>query len=459
MTKHRFAIIGTSCAGKTTLTHAVIARLKSYGILADGVFSQDRKFSFPIDSIESEEAQNWMISNLIAKESDLYLHKDIEILVSDRSPLDLLAYYVYQHNTPLSDAAKRYAIEWCKGYTALYYLNPLPYQNDNKRPSDAFRLGVDKVLHDLMLEAEHAGVCVVRGLSRSDVLGDILRRSNRSKPSVKTALLPSDIQRLSNELGYPILAKFAGADADTLSDTDMWVVAPGAVRSGHTQYLADKARSALRGHVGPWPLFDIMVCSTAVGLPEKAQLFSPEATPPLLLNGDAFVGVEQEGPLQGLPTLFVRGLSSFPAVAKAVAEYRAEQVYLGAARLSEYSVPLVQKLLVVTTAIVTVEMGRYDSDAQALLDLIGKLAPETLRRLHVVITPVMTTEIDAVYHCDTQGAVRLYNALLKTPLSLLSVKHDVAGQVTYLTRALDGSVSMYTNTVNADYSKDQPVSL
>ena len=42
--KFKFALIGTSCSGKTTTAYALVSRLKSYGVLADGVFSQENEF-------------------------------------------------------------------------------------------------------------------------------------------------------------------------------------------------------------------------------------------------------------------------------------------------------------------------------------------------------------------------------------------------------------------------------
>lgn len=277
---HKFALIGTSCAGKTSLTHTLVGRLKTYGVLADGVFSQDRKFSFPISKIESEPAQNWMIANIIAKEADLQMHEDVELLLSDRSPLDLLAYYAYQYQgkSSLYEAVKAYAIEWCKGYTALYYLEPLPYQNDNKRPPDDFRMGVDAVLLELIDEAVAAGVHVVKDLARNDILRDIMQRASIVKPTVKSALEPADVQRLSNFLQLQVLAKFPKDPSDPLSDTDLWVIEPAlspAVIEATIDALTNASITYLRGHVGPWPLIDVMVTNTAEGLPETCVTFSP----------------------------------------------------------------------------------------------------------------------------------------------------------------------------------------
>lgn len=449
--KHKFAIIGTSCAGKTTLTHALVARLKSYGILADGVFSQDRKFSFPLSQIESEDAQNWMVANIIAKEADLFLHNDIEVLISDRSPLDLLAYYVYQHDTPLSKAATNYAIEWCKGYTALYYLDPLPYQDDGKRPPDAFRLGVDETLRQLVDQARLAGVTVLSGNARNEVLADVLKRAGRRKPGVKAALGPTDIQRLANELGYPVAAKPQRADADVLSDTDLWVCAPVAVRAGTTQLLVDKARSALRGHVGPWPAFDVLVCSTFDGIP-ACTVYQPQPTPPLLLDGDAFFGVEQEGPFKGKRTLFIRGaLATADQVLAAADRLSAEQIYFGSSRLSEIDWSVVDTVLSRFNGMVTAETG-----SRVPLDTLAEHLRASL--LHLVLTPVMFAGGER-YSVSRDTAVYASCVLERANrFAAVSVKHDIGDLVTYVTVA-KGDTRVYTNTIGCEYAADTPVSL
>jgi len=215
----KFGIIGTSCAGKTTLAHTLVGRLKSYGILADGLFSQDRKFSFDKKYIETEEAQNWMICNLIAKEVDLSLHGDVEVLITDRTPIDLFAYYSHQHNTRLSEACWNYAKEWAKTYDALYFLEPLPYQDDGKRPSDDFRLAVDAELRFLIKMIPN-----VYQLGRHEVMNDILKRIGFKKPGVKMDFTPKDAQTLANHIQRSLVVKRSEIK-DALSDYDVWILA------------------------------------------------------------------------------------------------------------------------------------------------------------------------------------------------------------------------------------------
>lgn len=235
---YKFGIIGTSCAGKTTLAHALVARLKSYGILADGLFSQDRKFSFDKQFLETEAAQNWMVTNLISREVDLVLHSDVHVYVSDRTPVDLFAYYAHQYDTELSRACWAYVKEWAKTYTTLYYLNPLPYQDDTKRPPDEFRLSVDAKLTSLLEE-----ICNVKVLERHEVLVDILATIGHKKPSTKNTFTRNDAKALAKAFGHPVLVKDKLA-VDMLSDTDIWVLVPNLL--GHdVQSYRDYAKGLL----------------------------------------------------------------------------------------------------------------------------------------------------------------------------------------------------------------------
>jgi hypothetical protein len=204
------------------LAHALVGRLKSYGILADGLFSQDRKFSFDKKYIETEAAQNWMVSNLIAKEVDIVLHGDVEVFITDRTPIDLFAYYAYQHDTELSRACWAYAKEWAKTYDALYYLEPLPYHDDGKRPSDDFRTAVDNVLvNDLIPQIPN-----VKHLTRHSVLNDILRTIGFEKPGVKMDFTRDDAQTLANHLKLRVVVKHRKGVEDALSDYDIWLLTP-----------------------------------------------------------------------------------------------------------------------------------------------------------------------------------------------------------------------------------------
>lgn len=140
--KFKIAFTGTNCSGKTTMAMDVCARLKYQHQLAELVSSQDRKITwkddhFPVDP----RAHFGMISNLVNAEVQAELKGDAHVVITDRSVLDLYAIACTDHGDhPMVIGMEGYILAWMKTYTKVYYLSPLPYQEDGKRPADDFRM-------------------------------------------------------------------------------------------------------------------------------------------------------------------------------------------------------------------------------------------------------------------------------------------------------------------------------
>lgn len=146
----KFAFIGTSSSGKTTATYQTCAYLKERGIRVDGILQQDRRLPFSPDLLSTHaEAQYWFIFNMITTESYMSLSRGTDCLVSDRSVLDFYAYMKYQWPKDSHEAGDVVTL-WLDTYHTLFYLPPRAYDNDGVRPSDEFRLGVDRTLKDLI---------------------------------------------------------------------------------------------------------------------------------------------------------------------------------------------------------------------------------------------------------------------------------------------------------------------
>lgn len=267
----KFALIGTSSSGKTTFTYGLVSRLKSYGILADGVFNQDRKFSFDRRLVESEEsAQNWMVTNIISKEIDIGLHEDVDVLVSDRSAVDLYAYYHYQY--PDSDLCKSlgaYVKEWAKTYSKLYYLEPLAFHDDGKRPSDEFRLAVDNHLREVIMPQFDN----IKYLNRADILNDILLTIGFDKPGVKDFVTETDIQAIANSLGKYVVYKPAqSVPKDTIADIDLYVYHEDVLDEDYLRKVTNYIQKLL----GAFVLLDVSLTATTETFCGKFHVVHPE---------------------------------------------------------------------------------------------------------------------------------------------------------------------------------------
>ena len=151
----------------------VTSRLKAEEhVLAEVVSSQDRKITWKDDHFPVNPVAHYgMISNLIHAEVQATLKGDADVVVTDRSALDLYAIASYDH--PDSTLIKDLGVmvkAWTQTYTRIYYLPPLAYQEDGKRPSDDFRMKTHGRLLDLMNDWQLPNLVAY---SRSDAYKDI----------------------------------------------------------------------------------------------------------------------------------------------------------------------------------------------------------------------------------------------------------------------------------------------
>lgn len=180
----KYAIIGTSCSGKTTTVYNVVGELRKEGYHIEGIISSDRHYTFDAKKLDyMPEAQSYVILQQAFLEANLSTRDDIEILLSDRSPLDFFAYFQYclaDIQEPYFEAMEKLAWTWAKTYDAIFYLEPLPYVSDNKRPNDEFRLGVDKVIKGYLEVLPN-----LIKINNEDRINDIIRIIKEQSPQNK----------------------------------------------------------------------------------------------------------------------------------------------------------------------------------------------------------------------------------------------------------------------------------
>jgi hypothetical protein len=143
----KIGIIGTANAGKTTLCYEILAALKKAHIKCDGVLQQDCRLGFDRSLLDTNHLAQWsIICNQIKAEADMGMRTDIDILVCDRSPLDLYVYYAHCFGG-LSSLHKTVE-DWCRiTYTKLYMLRPVPYEYSTARCTEEFRDLIDKKMY------------------------------------------------------------------------------------------------------------------------------------------------------------------------------------------------------------------------------------------------------------------------------------------------------------------------
>lgn len=240
--KKKIAFTGTNCSGKTTMALEVTARLKAQDhYLAEVVSSQDRKVTwkddhFPVDP----RAHYGMITNLIHAEVQAELKGDADVVITDRSALDLYAIALTDH--PESDLihALGVAVEaWVKTYTKIFYLPPLPYQEDGKRPADDFRMKTHAKLIELIDSSRFPNVEKIE--DRTTVMSKVRSALNITP---KPCLAP-DVkwQFVANSFKAPLAVK---SPEWPTSDWDVWVL------DGHAN--ADQVKALVTNVFGPIPV-------------------------------------------------------------------------------------------------------------------------------------------------------------------------------------------------------------
>jgi hypothetical protein len=147
----KFAFVGSSSAGKTTLTYQVCGELKLYGVRVDGILQQDRRLPFDSALLESRfEAQEWFLGNMIQMESYMSLQSGVDMIVSDRSLVDFFCYMKTQWGDSVHAEKVRMWEQLVRAhvssYEYLFYCAPLPYDNDGVRPNEEFIKKVDTTL-------------------------------------------------------------------------------------------------------------------------------------------------------------------------------------------------------------------------------------------------------------------------------------------------------------------------
>ena len=239
----KVAFTGTNCSGKTTMALEVAARLKNEHILAEVVSSQDRKVTWKDEHFPSGfRAHYGMMSTLVTAEVQAELKGDATIVVTDRSLLDLYSIALTDHPKDTAVLAMEpYVRAWLTTYARVYFLEPLPYQDDGKRPPDDFRMRTFATLERLVDTWKLPNLV---NMPRHEVMDDVRHLIGAKKPNRSVLAEAEKWQAIANATQATLFVK-AGSWPST-SDIDVWVVCDDASPEKHTAVV----RSAALGYFG-----------------------------------------------------------------------------------------------------------------------------------------------------------------------------------------------------------------
>lgn len=246
--KNKIAFTGTNCSGKTTMALEVTTRLKSeHHYLAEVVSSQDRKVNwkddhFPVDP----RAHYGMMTNLIHAEVQAELKGDADVVITDRSVLDLYAIALVDHPNSKMILNMRGMIDsWLETYTKIFYLPPLDYQEDGKRPPNDFRM---KTHASLLREIESRNYSNVEMISdRSTVMSKVRNTLGLTSPNPPILAAEEKLQFLATVMQVRLFVK---SRKWASSDLDVWVIPCHA--TNFSRDILEKAQT----------LFDVVVGSS-----------------------------------------------------------------------------------------------------------------------------------------------------------------------------------------------------
>lgn len=129
----RFAITGAECSGKTTIALAVVSDLRRAGYRVAYVAEPGEKLIFDLKRFDGKDAAPWayMVATKMRDEAVAELLPNVEIVVSDRTPLDH-ALYAHIRQAQLLDSmpkSERMALgallvsglEWLQRYDQVFF--------------------------------------------------------------------------------------------------------------------------------------------------------------------------------------------------------------------------------------------------------------------------------------------------------------------------------------------------
>lgn len=281
MSQFKYAFTGTNCSGKTTMAMAVAARLKRHAVLAELVSSQDRKVTWKDDYFPFTPVAHYgMITNLIHAEVQAMLKGDADVIITDRSVLDLYAIMCTDHPShSMTIGLRQTVLAWMSTYTKVYYLAPLPYQEDGKRPADDFRMKTHATLRHLM---ERYDLPNVVEIGRDEVYQQIAKEMGFYVPNPVFAEA-ENWRSIARHLGVPVVVK--QQNCETTSDVDVWLVMTPAemIRSKLNGPGADELlRTLAEGYFGNQYVFNFMYTGglaafeTSENLKGKVAVYEPQ---------------------------------------------------------------------------------------------------------------------------------------------------------------------------------------
>lgn len=223
---------GSESIGKTSTGYTLTGRLRTHGALAEFVSDSSAAMPFPPDRFDTHEAA-WVhvLAKKMEREAEFALRSNVDLIVSDRTPLDLLAYARMKHpSSALLAAFEPLVLAYMHQYDALYFFpaHGTAFRYDQFRePEATSRESIDDHFHkrlDQISRTYEGHVEVASGSYRERaefVYHDVLHRLlGQSKPKRVVAQLRSWLSGRGIEAEVRVLGSRSVTRAHIASDND-----------------------------------------------------------------------------------------------------------------------------------------------------------------------------------------------------------------------------------------------
>ncbi|MBI1974019.1 AAA family ATPase [Candidatus Micrarchaeota archaeon] len=154
----KIAIIGSHGTGKTSLTHALVGKLKEHGLNAQYLPEMVRYCPIPTgtETRGSLDAQTWVLCSQLAGELEAAVKYDV--VVCDHSVIDIHAYTVWHaRNNPDVDKAQlkinsEIFDNWADHYdhTFKIALTKPPQEDGFRSTSEGWQREIDTIINELL---------------------------------------------------------------------------------------------------------------------------------------------------------------------------------------------------------------------------------------------------------------------------------------------------------------------
>jgi DNA polymerase III delta prime subunit len=159
MVKIKIGFSGPPCSGKTTTVHEVVVELRKRGIKVDVLSGIERIPLYDINRMYDITEHNISLMNHVLQESLYTKRPDIDVLLVDRTPLDILIDMEIsavvegcEKCEHIKTAMTDYTVEWMNTYDIVFILPPLKFKKDGLRlENEPWRINIIKLYKDLLI--------------------------------------------------------------------------------------------------------------------------------------------------------------------------------------------------------------------------------------------------------------------------------------------------------------------